>query len=183
MTIQSILARRIWDSRGRPTIEVEVINADGSSGTGMAPAGASRGTREAVELRDGGERFRGVDVQRALRAIEREIAPALVGRDAVDQAGIDQLLIAMDGTPNKARLGGNALVATSLAVLHAAAASARQPLWRYLAQGRPVQLPLPQIQIFGGGAHAGRRVDVQDFMVIATGATSFARAMEMPAEV
>ena len=183
MTIQSITARRIWDSRGRPTIEVEVGNADGTSGIGIAPAGASRGTREAVELRDGGERFRGLDVQQALRGIEREIAPALLGRDAADQAGIDAALIALDGTPYKSRLGGNALVATSLAVLHAAAAQARQPLWRYLAQGRPVQLPLPQIQIFGGGAHAGRRVDVQDFMVIATGAGSFAQALEMTAEV
>lgn len=183
MTIQSILARRIWDSRGRPTIEVEVTNADGTVGTGLAPAGASRGTREAVELRDGGERFRGLDVQKALRGIEREIAPALLGRDAADQAGIDAALIALDGTPNKSRLGGNALIATSLAVLHAAAAQARQPLWQYLAQGSPVQLPLPQVQIFGGGAHAGRRVDIQDFMVIATGAGSFAQAMEMTAEV
>jgi enolase len=141
------------------------------------------GTREAAELRDRGERFKGLDVQQALRGIEREIAPALLGRDAGDQAGIDATLIALDGTPNKARLGGNALVATSLAVLHAAAARARQPLWQYLAQGRSVQLPLPQIQIFGGGAHAGRRVDVQDFMVIATGATSFAQALEMTAEV
>lgn len=183
MTIQSILARRIWDSRGRPTIEVEVTNADGTVGTGLAPAGASRGTREAVELRDGGERFRGLDVQKALRGIEREIAPALIGRDAADQAGIDATLIALDGTPNKSRLGGNALIATSLAVLHAAAAQARQPLWQYLAQGSAVQLPLPQVQIFGGGAHAGRRVDIQDFMVIATGAGSFAQAMEMTAEV
>lgn len=183
MTIRSLTARRIWDSRGRPTIEVEVTNDDGTSGIGMAPAGASRGTREAVEVRDGGERFGGLDVQQALRGIEREIAPALLGRDAADQAGIDAALVALDGTPNKSRLGGNALVATSLAVLQAAAAQARQPLWRYLAQGRPVQLPLPQVQIFGGGAHAGRRVDVQDFMVVATGARSFAEAMEMTAEV
>ena len=183
MTIERILARRIWDSRGRPTVEVEVINADGTSGTGMAPAGASRGTHEAVELRDGGPRFKGLDVQAALRGIAQEIAPALVGRDAADQAGIDATLIALDGTPNKSRLGGNALIATSLAVLHAAAAQARQPLWRHLAQGRDVRLPLPQVQVFGGGAHAGRRVDVQDFMVIATGASSFAEAMEMTAEV
>jgi enolase len=183
MSIERILARRIWDSRGRPTVEVEIVNADGSSGIGIAPAGASRGTREAVESRDGGPRFNGLDVQQALRGIEREIAPALRGHDAADQAGIDAMLIALDGTPQKSRLGGNALIATSLAVLHAAAAQARQPLWRYLAQGRPVKLPLPQIQIFGGGAHAGRRVDVQDFMVIATGATSFAQAMEMTAEV
>jgi enolase len=183
MTIQHLHARRIWDSRGRPTVEVEVINADGSRGIGIAPAGASRGTREAVELRDGGERFGGLDVQQALRGIEGEIAPALRGRDAADQAGIDALLLQLDGTPDKSRLGGNALIATSLAVLHAAAGEAREPLWRYLAQGRPVQLPLPQIQIFGGGAHAGRRVDVQDFMVIATGAKSFSQAMEMTAEV
>lgn len=183
MSIRSLHARRIWDSRGRPTVEVEVVNDDGSCGLGIAPAGASRGTREAVELRDGGERLRGLDVQQALRGIESEIAPALVGRDASDQEGIDALLIALDGTPDKSRLGGNALTATSLAVLHAAAAQARLPLWQYLAQGRPVQLPLPQIQIFGGGAHAGRRVDIQDFMVIATGAKSFAQAMEMTAEV
>jgi enolase len=183
MTIRSVLARRIWDSRGRPTVEVEVVNADGTSGLGIAPAGASRGSREAVELRDGGERFGGRDVQRALAGIGREIAPALVGRDAADQSGIDALLIALDGTPTKSRLGGNALIATSLAVLHAAAARERQPLWRYLAQGREVNLPLPQIQIFGGGAHAGRRVDIQDFMVIATGATRFSQALEMTAEV
>ncbi|MEJ8837517.1 phosphopyruvate hydratase [Ramlibacter sp. AN1133] len=183
MTIQSVLARRIWDSRGRPTVEVEVINSDGTSGLGIAPAGASRGSREAVELRDGGERFGGRDVQQALAGIAREIAPALVGRDAADQADIDALLIALDGTPAKSRLGGNALIATSLAVLHAAAAQARLPLWRHLAQGREVRLPLPQIQIFGGGAHAGQRVDIQDFMVIATGAASFSQALEMTAEV
>lgn len=183
MKIKSLQARRIWDSRGRPTVEVEVTNEDGSMGLGIAPAGASMGTREAVELRDGGTRFKGLDVQQALQGIEREIAPALAGRDVTDQAGIDAALIALDGTPSKSRLGGNALIATSLAVLHAAAAQARLPLWQYLAQGRPVRLPLPQIQIFGGGAHAGRRVDVQDFMVIATGATSFAQALEMTAEV
>ena len=164
------MARRIWDSRGRPTVEVEVVNEDGTSGIGIAPAGASRGTREAVELRDGGHRFNGLDVQHAIAGIEREIAPALVGRDPREQAGIDAMLIALDGTPNKSRLGGNALIATSLAVLHAAAAIERAALWQYLAEGDRVSLPLPQIQIFGGGAHAGRRVDVQDFMVIATGA-------------
>lgn len=183
MSIRSLHARRIWDSRGRPTVEVEITNEDGSTGTGIAPAGASMGTREAVELRDGGTAFGGLDVQQALRGIEREIAPLLAGRDAADQAGIDAALIALDGTANKSRLGGNALVATSLAVLHAAAAQARQPLWQYLAAGRAVRLPLPQVQVFGGGAHAGRRVDVQDFMVVATGARSFAHALEMTAEV
>lgn len=183
MKIKQVTARRIWDSRGRPTVEVEVVNEDGTSGMGIAPAGASMGTREAVELRDGGPRFNGLDVQAALRGITSEIAPALVGRDVSHQADIDATLIALDGTPTKSRLGGNALIATSLAVLHAAAAHARLPLWQYLAQGRPVRLPLPQIQIFGGGAHAGRRVDVQDFMVIATGASCFTQALEMTAEV
>ena len=183
MTIRRVLARRIWDSRGRPTVEVEVVNDDGTSGIGIAPAGASRGTREAVELRDGGAQFGGLDVQKAIAGIEREIAPALLGRDAHGQAEIDATLIALDGTPNKARLGGNASIATSLAVLQAAAAAERLPLWRYLANGRTVRLPVPQIQIFGGGAHAGRRLDVQDFMVVATGATSFSHALEMTAEV
>ncbi|GAB2576852.1 phosphopyruvate hydratase [Ramlibacter solisilvae] len=162
---------------------MEVVNEDGTRGLGLAPAGASRGTREAVELRDGGDRFKGLDVRRTVEGIAREIAPVLIGREVEDQAGIDAALIALDGTPNKARLGGNALIATSLAVLHAAAASAGLPLWRYLAPDRAVALPLPQIQIFGGGAHAGRRVDVQDFMVIANGAASFERALEMTAEV
>lgn len=183
MRIKSVSARRIWDSRGRPTVEVEVENEDGTSGIGIAPAGASMGTREAVELRDGGPRFGGYDVQRALDGIAREIAPTLAGSSVLDQAGIDAALVELDGTPTRSHLGGNALIATSMAVLHAAAAHAGVPLWRHLSQGRPVQLPLPQIQIFGGGAHAGRRVDVQDFMVIATGATSFQHALEMTAEV
>ena len=183
MKIRQVLARRIWDSRGRLTLEVEVVNDDGTLGIGIAPAGASRGTREAVELRDGGDAFGGLDVRRALQGIEREIAPALIGRDVTAQKAVDDMLIALDGTPDKSRLGGNALIATSLAVLHAAAAHARVQLWQYLAQGRAVTLPLPQIQIFGGGAHAGRRVDVQDFMVVATGAESFAHALEMTAEV
>ena len=183
MTISQVLARRIWDSRGRPTVEVEVETSSGAVGLGMAPAGASRGTREAIERRDGGTRFGGLDVQHAMLGIEREVAPLLLGRDEADQAGIDAALIALDGTPAKERLGGNALVATSLAVLHAAAAAKGLPLWRHLAAGRPVRLPLPQIQIFGGGAHAGRRVDVQDFMVVATGAQSFSQALEMTAEV
>jgi enolase len=181
--ITQVSARRIWDSRGRPTVEVEVVSEDGTNGVGIAPAGASRGTREAAELRDGGNRFNGLDVRQALAGIEREIAPALVGRETAEQAAIDAMLIALDGTPDKSRLGGNALIATSLAVLHASAATNRTALWQYVAEGRDVRLPLPQIQIFGGGAHAGRRVDIQDFMVVATGATSFSQALEMTAEV
>lgn len=181
--IATVQARRIWDSRGRPTVEVDVTLADGSLGRGIAPAGASRGSREAIERRDGGPRLGGLDVSQAIAGIHQEIAPLLVGRQASDQAGIDAALIALDGTPDKSRLGGNALVATSLAVLHASAAAHRVPLWRYLAGTGEVMLPLPEIQIFGGGAHAGRRVDVQDFMVMPLGASTFAQALEMTAEV
>jgi enolase len=120
--IKNVHARRIWDSRGRPTVEVEVLTEGGFIGRGIAPAGASRGTKEAVDLRDGGTAFGGLDVQTALRGVANEIAPALIGREVIDQTGIDALLIELDGTPTKARLGGNALIASSLAVLNAAAA-------------------------------------------------------------
>jgi enolase len=182
-TISRVHARRIWDSRGRPTVEVDVLLADGSLGRGIAPAGASTGSHEAVELRDGGEAFGGYGVARAMAGIEREIAPALVGHEAHAQEAIDALLIALDGTPDKSRLGGNALIATSMAVLDAAARSARLPLWKYLAGDAEVSLPLPEIQIFGGGAHAGRRVDIQDFLVMPVGANSIDEALAMVAEV
>ncbi len=182
-TIKSIHARRVWDSRGRPTVEAEVTLADGSMGRGIAPAGASRGTREAIDLRDGGAKLGGLDVQRAVANVNGEVAQMLTGQDARDQATIDRLLVDLDGTPNKARLGGNATIAASLAVLHSSAASAGQPLWERVAEGRPVSMPLPEIQIFGGGAHAGRRVDIQDFMVMPLGAKTFAEALEMTAEV
>ncbi len=181
--IAEVKARRVWDSRGRPTVEVDVHLVDGSTGRGMAPAGASRGTREAIDLRDGGSKLGGLDVQGAVANVNGEIAALLQGRDARDQPGIDAALLALDGTENKARLGGNAMVAASMAVLHAAAASAGKPLWQYVAAGRLVTMPLPEIQIFGGGAHAGRRVDIQDFMVMPLGASTFAEAMEMTAEV
>lgn len=181
--IARVHARRIWDSRGRPTVEVDVTLADGSVGRGVAPAGASTGSNEAVEVRDGGDRFGGFGVSRAVANVAREIAPALLGRDACEQRGIDELLIALDGTPNRSRLGGNALIATSMAVLDAAAKSARLPLWKYLAGDQPVLLPLPEIQIFGGGAHAGRRVDIQDFLVMPVGAASMDEALAMVAEV
>ena len=181
--IAAVHARRVWDSRGRPTVEAEVTLADGSVGRGIAPAGASRGTREAIDLRDGGAKLGGLDVQAAVANVNGEIARALTGRDAHDQAGNDNVLIALDGTPSKARLGGNATVAASIAVLHASAKSAGQPLWERVSEGRPVSMPLPEIQIFGGGAHAGRRVDIQDFMVMPLGARTFAEAMEMTAEV
>jgi enolase len=181
--IQSIRGRRIWDSRGRPTIEAEALLSDGAVGRGVAPAGASRGSREAVDRRDGGPRLGGFDVRQALSGLEKEIAPALVGRDPFDPRGVAAALCALDGTPNKGRLGGNALIAVSLAVLAAAAASRGEPLWRYLAGEAPPIIPLPEIQIFGGGAHAGRRTDVQDFMIMAPRAGSFAEALETTAEV
>ena len=181
--IQSLVARRIWDSRGRPTIEAEIALSDGAIGRGVAPAGASRGSREAIDKRDGGKRLGGLDVQDALQGITKEIAPTLIDLDPFDQACIDAKLISLDGTPSKARLGGNALTAVSLAVLHAAAASRGLPLWRHCLGEEPPIIPLPEIQIFGGGAHAGRRTDIQDFMVIAPRAKSFAEALEVTAEI
>jgi len=182
-SITQVRGRRVWDSRGRPTVEAEVHLAGGAVGRAIAPAGASTGSGEAVDLRDGGTAFGGYDVTRAVAAVNEALGPALVGRDAGDQAGIDAAMIALDGTPNKARLGGNAMVATSMAVLHASAAAAGVPLWKHLAGDNAVRIPLPEIQIFGGGAHAARRVDVQDFMVMALGAGSFAEALDWTAEV
>jgi enolase len=181
--IAEVRGRRVWDSRGRPTVEAEVVLTGGARGRAIAPAGASRGAHEAVDLRDGGARLGGFDVARAVANVNGPIAQVLAGMDAGDQAAVDAALVARDGTPDKSRLGGNALVATSLAVLHAAAAAHGVPLFRHLAGDRPVRLPLPQVQIFGGGAHAGRRVDIQDFMVIPVGAGDFAAALEMAAEV
>lgn len=181
--IATVLARQLWDSRGRPTVEAEVRLENGAIGRAIAPAGASRGAHEAIDLRDGGDSFGGMGVAKAVANVAAEIAPALAGMDARDQAAIDRTLVALDGTPNKARLGGNAVVAVSMAVLHAAAAAERAPLWRYLAGGRKVRVPLPEIQIFGGGAHAGRRTDIQDFMVMAPRAGSFRRALEITDDV
>ena len=181
--IKSILARRVWDSRGRPTVEAEVVLNDGSLGRAIAPAGASKGTREALELRDGGDRFGGLDVMRAVGHVNGEISNALVGTKADNQSALDQALIDLDGTINKSRLGANATLAVSMAAAHAMAAASDMPLYRYLGNGKIGRLPMPQIQIFGGGAHAGKRVDVQDFMVVCPGASSFAQALEWTAEV
>ena len=181
--IKSILARRVWDSRGRPTVEAEVVLNDGSLGRAIAPAGASKGTREALELRDGGDRFGGLDVMRAVGHVNGEISNALVGTKADNQTALDQALIDLDGTTNKSRLGANATLAVSMAAAHAMAAASDMPLYRYLGNGKIGRLPMPQIQVFGGGAHAGRRVDVQDFMVVCPGANSFAQALEWTAEV
>jgi enolase len=183
--IKTVRGRRVWDSRGNPTVEVDVVLANGVLGRAIAPAGASRGTREAIDLRDGGTALRGLDVQTALRSVATLIAPALEGRDAGDQAGADAAILALDPSALKQTLGGNAAIAASMAVLHAAAADAGVPLWRHIASltGQHPMLPLPEIQIFGGGAHAGRRVDIQDFMVMVPGASSFAEVMEVTNEV
>ncbi len=181
--ISNVRGRRVWDSRGRPTIEAEVHLADGAIGRAIAPAGASRGSHEAIDLRDGGDAFGGLGVNRALAGIADDIAPALTGLNASDQAAVDQALIALDGTANKERLGGNATTAISMAVAHAAAASAGMPLWRYILRDGEARLPMPLVQIFGGGAHAGRRIDLQDVMLVPVGAASFDEATIMAAEV
>jgi len=183
--IASTTCRRVWDSRGHPTVEVDITLESGATGRGIAPAGASRGTREAVDLRDGGTAFQGKDVQGALDAVRGRIAPALLGMDATDQGAVDAAMLALDPSPLKAELGGNATVAVSLAVLHAGAAALGKPLWRYIADlyGTTPSIPLPEIQIFGGGAHAGRRVDVQDFMVMVPGAADFGEALEVTNEI
>ncbi len=164
-------------------MEAEVQLVNGMRGRAIAPAGASIGSGEAVDLRDGGERLGGYDVSRAIANVNGEIAAALKGADAAEQAGVDEILISLDGTPIKRRLGANACVAVSMATAHAAAAAAGAPLWRYLLGGKEAILPLPEIQIFGGGAHAGERVDVQDFLVVAAGAESFEQALAWTAEV
>ena len=181
--IRAVRARRVWDSRGRPTVEAEIELAGGAVGRAIVPAGASKGSREAHELRDGGAPFGGLDVLQAVANVETEIARAVVGLRADDQAALDQRLVEVDGTPTKSRLGANATLAVSMAAAHAAATARRVPLHEYLGGAAATLMPLPQIQIFGGGAHAGRRVDIQDFMVVCPAARSFAEALEWTAEV
>ena len=181
--IAAIRGRRVWDSRGRPTVEADVTLRGGAVGRAIVPAGASRGSREALELRDGGSTQGGLDVLRAVAHVNGEIAQGVTGLAADDQAALDARLIALDGTPNKSRLGANATLAVSMAAAHATAAARGLPLYASLGGDEAVLLPMPQIQIFGGGAHAGRRVDVQDFMVVCPGASSFAQALEWTAEV
>ena len=181
--IARVCGRRVWDSRGRPTVEAEIILANGVTGRAIAPAGASMGSGEAIELRDGGAKLGGYDVSRAVANVNGEIARVLKGREIADQQGVDAALIALDGTVNKSRLGGNAIVATSMAALHAAAAAEEKPLWAHLAGDGRLRIPLPEIQILGGGAHAGRRVDIQDFLVVCPTAANFGEALERTAEV
>ncbi|HVT25706.1 MAG TPA: phosphopyruvate hydratase [Rhizomicrobium sp.] len=179
--IQSVKARQIWDSRGRPTVEADIRLEGGAFGRAAAPAGASRGIHEAIDLRDGGTKFGGFGVDKAVANVNGPIAKAFVGKHA-DQEALDALLSELDGTPNFSRLGGNATVAVSLALSHALADAAEKPLWKYLANGK-VRLPVPEIQIFGGGAHAGRRTDIQDFMVMVPGAENLRRAFEITGDV
>jgi enolase len=177
-TVSSAAARAIYDSRGRPTIEVE-LRAGNAIGRGVAPAGASTGAHEARERRDADGR----GVSDACAAFAREIAPALIGRDCRNQSDIDRMLIDLDGSAQLGRLGGNTVIATSLAVLQTAAVATREPLWRYLAASDDLTMPLPEIQIFGGGAHAQGRIDLQDIMALPVGAPDWQTALDWCARV
>jgi enolase len=182
-TILDLAAREILDSRGYPTVECDVTLASGATGRAAVPSGASTGEHEAIELRDGdSERYGGKGVLKAVRNIEETIAPAVLGMDASDQIAIDRALIDLDGTPNKAKLGANAILAVSMATARAAADDLGLPLWRYLGHPLSRTLPVPMMNILNGGAHATNTVD-QEFMIVPVGATSFAEALRMGAEV
>jgi enolase len=182
--IARIHAREILDSRGNPTLEAEVTLADGAFGRAAVPSGASTGSREAVELRDGDKsRYDGKGVKNAVANVNGAIAQALKGHDASDQKGVDTTLITLDGTPNKGRLGANALLGVSMAAAHAVAASRGEPLWKYLSAGKPGALPVPMMNIINGGAHADNNVDVQEFMVLPVGMATFAEALRAGAEI
>ena len=181
--IEQVGAREILDSRGNPTVEVEIALIDGTFARAAVPSGASTGEHEAVELRDGGERYGGKGVQRAVQAVLDEIGPAVIGLNADDQRLVDQALVDLDGTPDKSRLGGNAILGVSLAVAKAAADSAELPLFRYLGGPNAHILPVPMMNILNGGAHADTAVDIQEFMVAPIGAPSFGEALRWGAEV
>ncbi|MBN8946057.1 phosphopyruvate hydratase [Rhodanobacter sp. UC4450_H17] len=182
--ITRIHAREILDSRGNPTLEAEVTLAGGGFGRAAVPSGASTGSREAVELRDGDKsRYGGKGVKNAVANVNGTIADALKGFDAADQKGLDAKLVALDGTPNKGRLGANALLGVSMAAAHAVAASRGEPLWQYLSHGKPGALPVPMMNIINGGAHADNNVDVQEFMILPVGMPSFAEALRAGAEI
>ncbi len=181
--IVDVVGRQILDSRGNPTVEVEVELESGAAGRAAVPSGASTGEFEAVELRDGGDAFGGKAVLQAVDHVNNEIAEELLGLDATDQRIVDQTLIALDGTPNKARLGANALLGASLAVAHAAAAAVGLPLYEYVGGCNAHQLPVPMMNIMNGGKHADNNVDLQEFMAMPAGAESFEEALRMGAEV
>ncbi len=181
--IEHVHARPILDSRGNPTVEVELSLRSGAWGRAAVPSGASTGEFEASELRDGGAQWMGKGVSKAVENVNGEIATAVRGQDASSQAALDRLLITLDGSPNKARLGANAILAVSLAAAHAAAAEERLPLWRYLGGEAAHLLPVPMMNVLNGGAHADNRVDFQEFMIVPVGAATFRDALRMGAEV
>jgi enolase len=181
--IERVHGRQILDSRGNPTVEVDVLLRSGAAGRAAVPSGASTGEFEAVELRDGGEAWGGKGVATAVANIGGELAGAVKGIDPADQAGLDRAMIELDGTPNKGRLGANAILGISLAGAKAAAAEAGQPLWRYLGGEAAHVLPVPMMNVLNGGAHADNKIDFQEFMVVPVGAGSFRDALRMGAEV
>jgi enolase len=181
--VDRVHARQILDSRGNPTVEVEVGLRSGAHGHAAVPSGASTGEFEATELRDGGEAWQGKGVQRAVANVNDEIAAAVAGLDAADQKGLDEALIALDGTPNKSRLGANAILGVSLAAAHAQAAEEGLALWRYLGGDAARILPVPMMNVLNGGAHADNKVDFQEFMIVPCGAPTFSECLRMGAEV
>jgi enolase len=181
--IEEVHARQVLDSRGNPTVEVDVLLKSGAAGRAAVPSGASTGEFEAVELRDGGDAWGGRGVSTAVANVNGELAEAVRGLDAADQAGLDRAMVELDGSPNKGRLGANAILGVSLAAAKAAAAEAGLPLWRYLGGEAAHLLPVPMMNVLNGGAHADNKVDFQEFMVVPVGAASFAEALRMGAEV
>ncbi|HWM68965.1 MAG TPA: phosphopyruvate hydratase, partial [Steroidobacteraceae bacterium] len=182
--IKDIRGREIIDSRGNPTVEADVVLESGTVGRAAVPSGASTGTREAVELRDGDKkRYGGKGVLKAVENVNTVLKKALLGHDARDQAGIDAKMIEIDGTDTKSRLGANALLAISLANAHAAATDAHEPLYKYLGKGREPVMPVPMMNIINGGAHADNSLDIQEFMILPVGAPSFREALRYGAEI
>ena len=183
MKIQRVRAREVLDSRGQPTVEVEVTLKNAVVGRATVPSGASTGVHEAVELRDGGKRYLGKGVARAVTHVNEKIAPRLRGKDARGQAAIDQIMIDLDGSSNKSKLGANAILGVSLAVAHAQANAQRLPFYRYLGGARAKTLPVPMLNVLNGGAHADNNVDVQEFMIVPYGMKNFAEALRSAAEI
>lgn len=184
-SISSITARQILDSRGNPTVEADVVLRDGTLGRAAVPSGASTGAGEALELRDGDNGWGGKSVYQAVRNVNEIIAPALAGKDASDQTALDNVMLALDGTDNKSKLGANAILSVSLAAAKAAATAKKQPLWRYIANmtGKSPSLPLPMMNVMNGGAHAAFATDIQEFMIICKGAKTFEETLKMGTEI
>jgi enolase 1/2/3 len=183
MKIQRVHAREVLDSRGQPTVEVEVTLKNGTMGRATVPSGASTGVHEAIELRDGGKRFLGKGVTRAVAHVNEKIAPRLRGKEAREQTAIDQIMLQLDGSPNKGKLGANAILGASLAVAHAQARAQRLSLYRYLGGPTAKTLPVPMLNVLNGGAHADNNVDIQEFMIVPYGMTSFGEALRSAAEI